>query len=65
MKEIIMEVTDDGDISIETKGFAGNSCIAESQFLKDVLGKETHTQLTPAYWQKDSTIIKKYLPLCG
>ena len=34
MKEIIMEVNDDGDISIETKGFAGNSCIAESQFLK-------------------------------
>jgi hypothetical protein len=65
MKEIIMEVSEDGEISIETKGFVGKSCKAESQFLKDVLGKETHTQLTPAYFQKASITVKKYLPLCG
>jgi hypothetical protein len=65
MKEIIMEVSEDGEISIETKGFSGKSCVAESQFLKDVLGREKESQLTPAYWQKGSINIKKYLPLCG
>jgi hypothetical protein len=65
MKEIIMDVSEDGEIRIETKGFSGKSCMAESQFLKDVLGKETESQLTPAYFQKASIVIKKYLPLCG
>ncbi len=65
MKEIIIDVSDDGEIRIETKGFAGKSCITESQFIKDMLGKETESQLTPTYWQKADTAIKKYLPLCG
>ena len=65
MKEIVIDVSDDGEIRIETKGFAGKSCITESQFIKDVLGKETESKLTPTYWQKANTTIKKYLPLCG
>ena len=65
MKEIVVDVSDDGEIRIETRGFEGKSCIAESRFIKDVLGKETESQLTPTYWQKASTTIKKYLPLCG
>ena len=65
MKEIVVDVSDDGEIRIETRGFSGKSCIAESRFIKDVLGKETESQLTPTYWQKASTTIKKYLPLCG
>lgn len=65
MKEIIVDIFDDGKIRIETRGFSGKSCITESQFLKDVLGKETESKLTPAYWKKSHTTIKKYLPLCG
>ena len=65
MKEIVIDVSDDGEIRIETKGFSGKSCITESQFIKDVLGKETAKSLTPTYWQKTRQTVKKYLPLCG
>ena len=65
MKEIIVEITKDGEIKIETRGFKGKSCLAESQFLKDVLGNEISQQLTPTFFQKDEESVKKYLPLCG
>ena len=65
MKEIVIDVSIDGEVRIETKGFSGKSCITESQFIKDVLGKETESQLTPTYWQKTNQTTKKYLPLCG
>lgn len=65
MKEIIIDVSDDGEIRIETRGFKGKSCLAESEFLKDLLGKETSRQLTPAYYQEEKQNVKKYLPLCG
>jgi len=65
MKEIILDITNEGEIKIETKGFKGKSCIAESQFLKDLLGAETERSLTPTYWQEEENLIKKYLPLCG
>ena len=65
MKEIVIDVSDEGEIRIETRGFSGKSCIKESQFIKDVLGKENERELTPTYWQKAGIKIKKYLPLCG
>jgi hypothetical protein len=65
MKEIIIDISDDGEIQIETRGFKGSSCVAEAQFIKDLLGTETARQLTPAYWQQCPTRVKKYLPLCG
>jgi hypothetical protein len=64
-KQIVVEVSDDGEIKIETRGFSGEACLTESQFLKDLLGKETSRQLTPAYYNRGRKIIKKYLPLCG
>ena len=65
MKEIVIDVSNDGQIQVETKGFTGKSCIEESRFIKEVLGSETVRQLTPTYWQKNQAKIKKYLPLCG
>ena len=47
MKEIVIDIAEDGEISLETKGFVGKACVEESQFLKDVLGKETFKRLTP------------------
>ena len=64
MKEIVIDVSDEGQIQVETKGFTGKSCIEESQFLKDILGKETYQRLTPAFYGK-KTRVKKYLQLCG
>ena len=65
MKEIILDISIEGEIKIETRGFKGKSCIAESQFLKDLLGTETERSLTPTYYEKEEIQIKKYLPLCG
>ena len=65
MKEIILDISSEGEVKIETRGFKGKSCLAESQFLKDLLGKETERSLTPAYWEEEKTTVKKYLPLCG
>lgn len=64
MKEMIVDITDDGEIQIETRGFKGNVCLKESEFLKNLLGKETQRQLVPAYYHNTNTI-KKYIPLCG
>jgi len=65
MKEIVIDISSDGEIRIETKGFKGKTCITEAQFLKDLLGKETARTLTPTYWQEEKATVKKHLPLCG
>ncbi|PKN62598.1 MAG: hypothetical protein CVU57_23400 [Deltaproteobacteria bacterium HGW-Deltaproteobacteria-15] len=65
MKEIVIDISNEGEIQIETRGFKGKSCITEARFLKDVLGKETAKTLTPTYWQEDNVTVKKHLPLCG
>jgi hypothetical protein len=65
-KKIIMDVSEDGEVKIETVGYSGKSCIQESQFLKSFLGVEVATQLTPAYFMTDQkTVVKKHLGLCG
>ena len=65
MKQIIVEVSPDGEITIETRGFKGPACLKESKFLKDLLGKELSQQLTPAFYQEEKKKVKKYLNLCG
>ena len=65
MKEIVIDVSDAGEIHIETKGFTGKVCLEESEFLKKLLGKEIYRQLTPAYNSHNKKEIKKYLQLCG
>lgn len=67
MKEIIMDISNDGEIHIETKGFKGKSCLKEAEFIENTLGKRISQQLTPAYFEtegcRDNT--KRHLPLCG
>jgi len=65
MKEIVIDISNDGEIRIETKGFKGKACLEESQFLKNLLGKETFKRLTPAYYSTIKEKVKKYLQLCG
>ena len=67
MKQIVIDISDDGEVKIETRGFAGKACVEESQFLKNLLGTETARQLTPAYYQRQGQkeVVKKHLPLCG
>jgi len=65
MKQIIVEITEDGEVRLETKGFVGKACLQEAQFLKDLIGEEIQRQLVPAYFQQGKTVINKHLPLCG
>ena len=65
MKQIIVEITEEGEVRLETKGFTGKTCVEEAQFLKDLIGEEIHRQLVPAYFHQGKTVIKKHLPLCG
>jgi len=64
-KEIIIDISDEGEVRIETRGFTGRKCVEESQFLKDVLGQETYRKLTPAFYHSPKMKTKKYLQLCG
>ena len=65
MKEIILDISNEGEIKIETKGFKGKTCLSESRFIMDLLGSEVERSLTPTYWEKEETQIKKYIRLCG
>jgi hypothetical protein len=64
-KQIIVDIMSDGEVRIETTGFTGKACLEESQFLKDVLGKELAVCLTPAFYQKGRQTLKRHIPLCG
>ena len=63
-KKIVIDISDTGEIQLETKGFVGKSCIEETEFLKKILGEEIHRTLVPCYFRKNSKI-KKHLPICG
>jgi hypothetical protein len=67
MKEIIIDIGNDAEISVETRGFQGKTCVEDEdvKFLKHLLGKELIQQLTPAYYVSNKQRIKKYLKLCG
>jgi len=47
MKEIIVEVRNDGEIQIETRGFKGKDCITETEFLKKTSGKRNQPYPDP------------------
>ena len=65
MKQIIIDVLDDGEIKIETRGYTGKTCLEETEFIKNILGSEITRQLTPAYYTQGKEAVKKHLPLCG
>jgi hypothetical protein len=66
MKTIIVNIDETGEVKLETIGFTGKACLEETKFLKDLLGKETARQLTPAYFAVEGkATVKKHLPLCG
>ena len=47
-------VLSDGQLKIETKGFAGQECRRASGFLEKALGQKTNEKLTPEYYQQQS-----------
>ena len=65
MREIVIDISDTGEVRIETVGFKGKACLEEAKFLKELLGQETLQQLVTAYYTKNKVTVKQYLPLCG
>ncbi len=65
MKQIIIDINEEGEVMIETRGFNGRICVEESKFIKELLGHETSQKLTPAYYVQNKQIVKQYLQLCG
>ena len=65
MKQIIIDIDEEGEVQIETRGFNGKGCIEESNFIKELLGHETSQKLIPAYYVKNKQTVKQYLQLCG
>ena len=51
MKTIDIIIAPNGETKIETKGFAGPSCRAASQFLEHALGTRVSEQLTAEFHQ--------------
>lgn len=67
-KRIEILIDENGEIeSVETLGFKGKGCVVESQWVKDILGKEIGRHLSPAYFITEKSTEKrtKHLNICG
>ena len=64
-KRIIVEIDNNGEVRLETRGYSGPVCLEETQFLKDLLGEETSRQLCARFYERQGKKRKKYEPICG
>ena len=65
MKQIIVDIAGDGEIKIVTKGYTGTSCVEETKFLRDLLGREIECELVPVVNVEGEEEVKQFIPLCG
>jgi hypothetical protein len=65
MKQIIVDIANDGEIKIVTKGYTGKACLEETKFLKDLLGKEIECQLVATACIHEGQEANQFIPLCG
>jgi hypothetical protein len=65
MKQIIVDIDQNGEIQIITKGYTGVVCLEETQFLKDLLGKEIARELAAVACVHEDEEAKQHIPICG
>ncbi len=53
MPEIIIDVDDEGEAEVKTKGFKGKSCLKASEFIKHALGTVKNTRKTSEYYAEE------------
>jgi len=53
-KTIEIIVDPQGNSQVQTKGFAGSSCLAASQFIEQALGQQTSQRTTPEFYTSQS-----------
>ena len=52
MKEIRVNVSPKGKVTVQTDGFQGEGCVEATQALEEALGLETENrELTPEYYE--------------
>jgi hypothetical protein len=56
MKTIEIVVSPQGEVSVQTKGFAGSSCREASQFIEQALGQRLGEQLTAEFHQQAAAV---------
>ena len=64
-KTIEIIVRPNGSTTVETKGFAGESCQAASQFLEVALGVRASEQHTAEFYQAADSRLEQTLELRG
>ena len=52
---IEITVSPDGDVTVQTHGFAGPSCLDASRFLEEALGQRSGEQLTLEFYQSEQS----------
>ena len=52
MKSIELIISPGGSVRLETRGFSGDRCVQEAQFLRRSLGQVTEQTRTPAFYEQ-------------
>ncbi|MDB6027520.1 MAG: hypothetical protein JWM68_3743 [Verrucomicrobiales bacterium] len=55
MKQIIIEVSEDGGITIAAVGFKGTSCEQATAAMEKALGVKSKSKKMPEYYQENKT----------
>ena len=55
MKTIEILINAQGEVTMQTKGYAGNSCKAATKALEEALGLKTQEKLTAEFYQAQTT----------
>jgi hypothetical protein len=50
MKTIELIISSTGQVRLETRGFAGDSCLKSAEFLRQSLGQVAHETRTPEFY---------------
>jgi hypothetical protein len=56
MKTIEVIVSPQGEVNVQTKGFAGSSCREASQFIEQSLGQRMDEQLSAEFHQQAAAV---------
>ncbi|MBI3352655.1 MAG: DUF2997 domain-containing protein [Nitrospirae bacterium] len=52
-KKIEITFSPEGEVKVETKGFAGKSCLDASKFIEEALGQKGSVSTTADYYSSD------------
>ena len=59
MKRIEIIVDAKGNSQVQTKGFAGSSCVQASRFIEQALGKQTSQRATAEFYSITDSQLKQ------